>query len=74
MGLVGFWPWVMDVGLVYLGEPVWDWCCVKIKTMEVLGLWSKSQEAHGFGGVWPWVVPWVVDVVVAIYLWPCMWL
>jgi hypothetical protein len=19
--------------------------------MEVLGLWSKSQEAHGFGGI-----------------------
>jgi hypothetical protein len=28
---------------------VWVWCCVRIKTMEVLGLWSKSQEAHGFG-------------------------
>uniref|UniRef100_A0A2N9GJ47 Uncharacterized protein n=1 Tax=Fagus sylvatica TaxID=28930 RepID=A0A2N9GJ47_FAGSY len=23
----------------------------RIKTMEVLGLWSKSQEAHGFGGI-----------------------
>uniref|UniRef100_A0A2N9GNM2 Uncharacterized protein n=1 Tax=Fagus sylvatica TaxID=28930 RepID=A0A2N9GNM2_FAGSY len=33
----------------------------RIKTMEVLGLWSKSQEAHGFGGIWPWVV----DVVVS---------
>ena len=34
-----------------LCEPVWVWCCVRIKTMEVLGLWSKSQEAHGFGGI-----------------------
>ena len=34
-----------------LGEPVWVLCCVRIKTMEVLGLWSKSQEAHGFGGI-----------------------
>jgi hypothetical protein len=41
-----------------LCESMWVWCCVKIKTMEVLGLWSKSQEAHWFGGVWPWVVPW----------------
>jgi hypothetical protein len=23
----------------------------EIKTMVVLGLWSKSQEAHGFGGI-----------------------
>uniref|UniRef100_A0A2N9FK07 Uncharacterized protein n=1 Tax=Fagus sylvatica TaxID=28930 RepID=A0A2N9FK07_FAGSY len=30
--------------------------------MEVLGLWSKIQKAHGFGGIWLWVV----DVVVAI--------
>uniref|UniRef100_A0A2N9I7D1 Uncharacterized protein n=1 Tax=Fagus sylvatica TaxID=28930 RepID=A0A2N9I7D1_FAGSY len=30
---------------------MWVWCCVRIKTMEVLGLWSKSQEAHGFGGI-----------------------
>jgi hypothetical protein len=38
-------PWVVDMGLVCLGEPV---CgigvlCV-IKTLEVVGLWSKSQE------------------------------
>ena len=34
-----------------LCEPMWVWCCVRIKTIEVLGLWSKSQEAHGFGGI-----------------------
>jgi hypothetical protein len=49
-GEYGFMPWVVDMGLVCLGEPV---CgigvlCV-IKTIEVVGLWSKSQEAHGFG-------------------------
>ncbi len=28
---------------------VWVGVLCVIKTIEVLGLWSKSQEAHGFG-------------------------
>ena len=41
----------MVVWVGFLDELVWVWCCVRIKAMEVLGLWRKSQEAHGFGGI-----------------------
>uniref|UniRef100_A0A2N9FAX4 Uncharacterized protein n=1 Tax=Fagus sylvatica TaxID=28930 RepID=A0A2N9FAX4_FAGSY len=60
----------MVLWIDFLGEPMWDWCCVRIKTMEIIDLWSKSQEAHGFGGIWLWVLPSVVDVVVTVVFEP----